>query len=423
MKAPMVGTLVAALVATACASDSLGGQSMTVRAEGVSRLAPSPDAPVRELARSIGALGYELGTVSVEPNQNWVVSPASIAMAFAMARAGAAGETAAQIDRVFGFPPNGLHEAFNSVGQQVVTADVPPKAKAEPTREAGVAQPPPVVCVGNALFPQNGLPVGKRFLRTLAEQYGAGVDPVDFGSPTAKKTIDEWVRRQTADRIKELFAELPADTRLVLANTVYLKADWIHYFLSVTEEIFHRADGTDVQVPTMRQQAPLRYAAGPGWQAAELPMAGGELAMRILVPTGSTPPRDLLAPETMAAVAGRLTQQQVDVSIPRWDFATELDLDGLLRQLGLTVPFSLGADFSGIAPGLYIDQAIHKANITVDEWGTEAAAVTGLVFPVSAGPTATARVRADRPFAFAVVHAPTGVPLFVGQVADPSATS
>ena len=125
----------------------------------------------------------------------------------------------------------------------------------------------------------------------------------------------------------------------------------------------------------------------------------------------------------MAAVAGRLTQQQVDVSIPRWDFATELDLDGLLRQLGLTVPFSLGADFSGIAPGLYIDQAIHKANITVDEWGTEAAAVTGLVFPVSAGPTATARVRADRPFAFAVVHAPTGVPLFVGQVADPSATS
>ncbi|HEX2772270.1 MAG TPA: serpin family protein, partial [Micromonosporaceae bacterium] len=123
---------------------------MTLRAEGVSRLAPSPEAPVRELARSIAALGHELGTVSAEPGQNWVVSPASIAMAFAMARAGAAGETAAQIDRVFGFPANGLHEAFNSMGQQAVTADVPPKAKAEPTRQAGVVQPPPVVCVGNA---------------------------------------------------------------------------------------------------------------------------------------------------------------------------------------------------------------------------------------------------------------------------------
>jgi serine protease inhibitor len=107
LKAPMVGTLVAALVATGCASDSLGGQSKTVRAEGVSRLAPTPEAPVRELARSIAALGYELGTVSAEPDQNWVVSPASIAMAFAMARAGAAGETAAQIDRVFGFRRTG----------------------------------------------------------------------------------------------------------------------------------------------------------------------------------------------------------------------------------------------------------------------------------------------------------------------------
>jgi serine protease inhibitor len=73
--------------------------------------------------------------------------------------------------------------------------------------------------------------------------------------------------------------------------------------------------------------------------------------------------------------------------------------------------------------GLYIYQAVHKANITVDEWGTEAAAVTGIAMAVSAPPQPTARVRADRPFGFAVVHAPTGVPLFVGQVADPSATS
>jgi len=32
-------------------------------------------------------------------------------------------------------------------------------------------------------------------------------------------------------------------------------------------------------------------------------------------------------------------------------------------------------------------------------------------------------IRADRPFAFAVVHKPTQTPLFIGQVADPTASA
>jgi len=413
--------LVVALAGTGCASR---GQGMTQRAEGVSRVAPAPDAPVEDLARSITTLGYALSGVSAEPGDNWVVSPTSIAMAFAMARAGAAGETAAQIDQVFGFPEQGLHDAFNSINRQVVTAAVPPARRSNETRQADRPPLPPVVCVGNALFPQAGLAVGDRFLRILAEQYDAGVEPVDFRSPTAKKSIDDWVRRQTAERIRQLFAELPSNTRLVLANTIYLKADWKHYFGQhpTTAEAFRRTDGTTVQVPMMHQQEQLRYGAGPGWQAVELPMSGGELAMSIVVPTGEARPGDLLAPETLTAVADRLAPQRVDLSLPRWDFATELDLIADLEQLGLTRPFGLAADFSGISPGIFIDQAIHKATITVDEWGTEAAAVTGLAFLSSLPPPPTVRVRADRPFAFAVIHIPTGVPLFLGQVADPSAT-
>jgi serpin B len=71
-------------------------------------------------------------------------------------------------------------------------------------------------------------------------------------------------------------------------------------------------------------------------------------------------------------------------------------------------------------PDVAISDAIHRANITVDEWGTEAAAVTGLAFDVSARPAAPLVVRADRPFAFAIMHVPTSTPLFLGQVVDPS---
>ncbi len=73
--------------------------------------------------------------------------------------------------------------------------------------------------------------------------------------------------------------------------------------------------------------------------------------------------------------------------------------------------------------GVWISQAIHRANITVDEWGTEAAAVTGLAFEVSGPPQPDVTIRADRPFAFVVRHTPTGAPLFLGHVTDPTVSA
>jgi serpin B len=69
---------------------------------------------------------------------------------------------------------------------------------------------------------------------------------------------------------------------------------------------------------------------------------------------------------------------------------------------------------------VWLDQAVHRANITVDEWGTEAAAVTGLAFPSSLPPPPDVTIRADHPFAFAIVDTNTGTPLFIGHVADPT---
>jgi serine protease inhibitor len=103
--------------------------------------------------------------------------------------------------------------------------------------------------------------------------------------------------------------------------------------------------------------------------------------------------------------------------MPKWDFETSFDLLAAVRGLGVTDL----TDFSGISPGLFLGQAVHRANITVDEEGTEAAAATGLMFPTSAGPQPDVTFRADRPFAFAIMHTPTRTPAFVGTVTDPTA--
>jgi serine protease inhibitor len=397
---------------------------MLLKAEGVARLTPPAGAPVDALVEGIARFGYRLAPTSAA--ENWVASPTSIAIALGMVRAGADGVTAAEIDETLGFPA-AVHEAFNALTRQLVTDEVPPpRDDAQPTRAPGSPAGPTTVCIGNALFPAKNFEIKQPFLRTLAEQYGTGVYPVDFHQPAAKQDIDVWAKRQTADRIQKVFDEIDPDTALVLANTVYLRGDWRTAFekTSTTEADFHRADGATIQVPTMHGQMGVGYAEGDGWQAVELPYGqDGKFAMRIIVPYGMRTQDELLAPEVLEAVGSGLESQLVDLAIPRWDFASNIALRDELIRLGIPSAFDADrADLSGMSPArLYLAQAVHRATITVDEFGTEAAAVTAFAAAPTSAPQPTATLHADRPFAFAIVHVPTGAPLFLGQVADPSA--
>ena len=95
-----------------------------------------------------------------------------------------------------------------------------------------------------------------------------------------------------------------------------------------------------------------------------------------------------------------------------------LSLSRILAGLGMPDAFSLAADFSGITGrrDLKIDDVIHKAFISVDEAGTEAAAATGVSIVLS---SIQPVLRVDRPFIFLIRDAPTGTILFLGRVVDP----
>ena len=124
--------------------------------------------------------------------------------------------------------------------------------------------------------------------------------------------------------------------------------------------------------------------------------------------------------ERLASILATMTEERgISLSMPRFEYASEFNLKATLVDLGMPDAFVLGAaDFSGLdgTRELFIGDAFHKAVVSVDENGTEAAAATALPIPCAMLPV----IRLDHPFIFLIRDIETGTILFIGQVLDPS---
>ena len=376
----------------------------------------------REAGAALDSFGLDLYRALAPGQTNLVFSPTSIALALAMARAGAGGQTAAEMDAVMHELASDDHAGYLAALDQALAS-----RNRTSTDDSG-QELPVTLRIANAPFAQEGMPLEAAYLETLAARYGAGVRLVDYVSATeeARQAINAWVDKKTEQRIPELLVEgvLTPATRLTLVNAIYLKAPWQTPFSEgATEDgTFTRAGGSTVEVPFMSTSASLPYASGDGWRAVELPYLGGSLAMTLILPDDLAGFEQGLTPDGLGAITSSLTDTQVALALPRFGIETKAELATILADLGMPTAFGDAADFSGIttAEQLAISNVIHQANIDVDEKGTEAAAATAVVMRESAMVADGVSVRLDRPFLFALRDVPTGAILFLGRVGDPS---
>lgn len=413
--------LAAALLATACGGsdddaeagiDHSGGSPRLVEANRT-RTSPPADAPVEAVVA--GLQDFSVKLAATEPDGNLVLSPTSIAIAFAMAEAGADEATAAEIAEVFGFPEQpGVHEAFNALTAEFESVN------------GGSGDDEVTLALANQIWGQSGVTFGEPFLDVLASNYGAGVETTDFADVEASRdTINRWVADVTRDRIPELVPAgmISPQTVVMLVNAIYLKARWAAPFSAdlTVDRDFHLADGSTIQVPTMvKSNFATTAHQGDGYTAVELPYVGDDLSMVVVLPDEGTSLATFESQLTgagLGAVVAGLSDARVDLEMPRWEAQSALDLAGPLSDLGLTIP---GGNLSGITPGASLDAAVHAANITVDEEGTEAAAATAVGGVTALPPGDVLTVTIDRPFLFLIQHQATGTPLFYGRITVPS---
>ena len=352
---------------------------------------------------------------------NLFFSPYSISTALAMTRAGARGDTAAEMDKT-------LHFTLSQDKLNPASADLIQQVNGDPKD----AKPGYQLSTANALWGQKGFPFKAPFLKVGKENYGAGLNDVDFIGATeqARQTINAWVEKETHDKIKDLLAEgvLTTDTRLVLTNAIYFKGDWASQFKKdLTKDApFHLTADKKTDVPLMQQTGTFGYFDGGSFQALELPYVGKDLSMMVLLPKKIDGLADLekdLTADKLAGWIGKLYEQKVIVSLPKFKTTQMMRMKPVLSEMGMPTAFSSNADLSGIdgEPGdLNLSDVIHKAFVDVNEEGTEAAAATAVVIVTkSLAPPSTPEFRADHPFVFLIRDARNDSILFLGRLADP----
>jgi serpin B len=357
---------------------------------------------------------------------NLVFSPTSIVIALAMARTGARGDTAAQMDTVlYDLGADDQAAAINAL-------DAALNSRSGTFQGFDGTSYDLTLNVANAPFAQRDEQWQQAFLDALAQRFGAGLRLVDYKSDpeSARVQINQWISDRTNGRIPELISQGMLDTltRLVLVNAIYLKAPWAQPFApDATHQLpFTTLAGSSVTVPTMALTGELSYASGQGWQAVDLPYVGNKLGLTIILPNDINAFAQTLNGSTLDQITSALNPSEVELTLPRFDTQTTADLSSMLSQMGMPLAFDPHkADFSGMTTQeqLYIAFVIHQANITVDEKGTEAAAATAVGISAGAMPVDVAKMHVDHPFLFALRDYDTGAVLFMGQVTDPSATS
>jgi serpin B len=429
--------LLAALALVGCedrSQPSTGTPSPTITSPVVSppqltvgtprRNQPAPDNAELAIAADANAFAADLYQQLATQEGNLFFSPASIHTALAMTYAGARGQTAEQMAGTMHYSTAGepLHAAFEKFIEQLHS---PSKTHA--------GRPTYALYMSNALWGQEGFPYRPEFVALNKQYYDAGLTSLDFRTDAdgSRSTINQWVESKTNDKIKDLLAPgaIDADTRLVLTNAIYFKADWAEQFMkeATSDGDFHTADGTVISLPMMHDIKPGSVLQTDTFQAATLPYVGGDLSMTIYLPRerdGLPALEKQMTAKNLAQWQSQFKPDRINWTLPRWKFSSQFSLADTLAAMGMPQAFSDQADFTGMTAGdpLKISAVIHKAFIAVDEAGTEAAAATAVGMALTAAEVdEPVSFVVDHPFLFTIRHEATGAILFMGRVVNPQA--
>ena len=354
-------------------------------------------------------------------NKNYMFSPLSVKMALALAANGAEGDTKNEILNTLGV--KNLDE-FNTLSKDLIK-----RYSQTDILSLNIANS---IWINKDKTTQN---FSKNFKNIATEYYNADVKTVD--NKNAVGEINSWVKDKTKGKIPQIIDN--ADNFwAMLINAIYFKGAWENEFsTSLTKpDEFTNADGTKIQTDFMNKTSWISYSETKSAKIIELPYKNrvykfsdsGEhigtdsfddldVSMYLmLADSGINAEREL-----DTAINGKSFERTyTKLSMPKFKIEYSEHLNDTLKNIGIKTAFDTKtARFEKMFDlgNMWFTDTIHKTFISVDEKGTEAAAVTSIGMGGSALPPEPIELKFNKPFYFAIRDNTSGEILFMGRYA------
>ncbi len=339
--------------------------------------------------------------------ENYMFSPLSIKMALAMAANGAEGETREEILKTVGIEDL---DGFNEKSRKMIDS----------YKDSGVLD----VNISNSIWVKEDWDFSKEYRDTVSRFYDAEAEKVNDSD--AVERINKWAEEKTNGKIPSVINDSNFDAALI--NAVYFKGYWFNQFDedNTKADWFTSRDWSRKRIDFMNQITPhIGYATDGNITIAELPYkrymgtgddeiltSDNDVSMYLIMGETDEPVR--LINET------ELTYGRAQLSVPKFKVEYSADISDELKDMGIKKAWGTDAEFEKMfeKDNMFIDKVCHKTYISVDENGTEAAAVTVIAMGGSAMiQEEPVELIFDRPFTFVIKDKTNDEILFIGEYA------
>ena len=363
-----------------------------------------------ELVKQGNNFAFELiDRVNQSEKDDFIISPLSMQFLLGMLLDGAQGKTAEEICQVLGYGAGeveAVNEYCQSMMQQLPKLDKKTK-----------------LSLANAIFVNKPYTLLDTYKSTVGKYYHAEVSNLDFTkNASSLKTINGWCSKNTNGMIPKVLDNVDPGALAYLLNALYFKSEWYKPFpkANTAKEPFTMEDGKVKKVSMMKNNIKAAAQENDDCSIVRIPYGNGVYAMLVILPAPGKKLTELTAAiqkQGWSNYFPPMVSCDVDLWLPKFETKYEIQLNGILSDMGMPSAFSPAADFKAMSnSALCLSLVKQDAIIKVDEEGTEAAAVsTATMYATAFMPNQNIVFHADRPFLYLITESSTGAILFAGK--------
>ncbi len=356
-------------------------------------------------------LSYVYAEESAEENNSFMISPLSLSMALAMTMNGADGETKSvmlEALKLKGFSDEEINSYYKKLREALLSTD--PSTK---------------LSIANSIWTNQNVVIKDEFVGKNRDYFNSSVESVNFSDRKTAGLINDWASKNTNGLIKKVIESTSSDDLMYLLNAIYFKGMWVSEFnrSNTHPKPFMLENGATVNVEMMNQTEKFNYKDNELMQLVELPYGNSAFSMIVMLPKEEKKLLDVIRAlnnsDYWEGLKSGLIEHEVELFLPKFKTEYSKKLNKVLTDMGMGLAFTNDAEFSGMSDiPAKIDFVKQDTYISVDEIGTEAAAVTTVGMVMTSMPSEPQKVvfNANRPFIYVIQENYTGSILFMGIV-------